>query len=138
MRTSHPTTALGALRRPGSFMRLPVVLAAGVVTVVVIFLLAVSGAPNAADAATRTVKVGNDFFSPTSKSIARDRTVTWVWAGGTPHDVVAKNRTGKIVFRSKITKQRGYTYSHRFGRNGTYKIICSLHRDTMRMTVKVS
>jgi plastocyanin len=114
------------------------VLAAGVVAVVVIFLLAVSGAPSAADAATRAVKVGNDFFSPTNKSIARGRSVTWVWAGGTPHDVVAKNRTGKIVFRSKITKQRGYTYSHRFSRNGTYKIICSIHPDTMRMTVRVS
>jgi len=134
--STSPRTA----RRPVAITaaNLRVLLAAGLIAVGVIFLLAVSGASERADAATRTVKVGNDFFSPTSKSIARERSVTWVWVGGVPHDVVAKNRTGKIIFRSKITKQRGYTYSHKFRRSGTYKVICSLHPVSMRMTVKVS
>jgi len=119
-------------------LRARALLTAGAVAALAIFAQAGAGVPDSADAAGRTVKVGNDFFSPTSRSIARGQTVTWVWAGGTPHDVVAKNRKGKIIFRSKITKRKGYTYSHKFGRSGTYKIICSLHVDTMRMTVKVS
>ena len=132
------STSLASARRPVAAAKLRVLLAAGLIAVAGIFLLAASGAPSRAGAATRTVKVGNDFFSPTSRSIARERTVTWVWVGGVPHDVVAKNRRGRIVFRSKITKRRGYTYSHKFGRSGTYKIICSIHPDSMRMTVKVS
>lgn len=84
-----------------------------------------------------TVKVGNNFFSPTSKTISRGRTVSWVWAGGRRHDVVGRNSRGKTVFRSKRTSRRGYTFRHRFRSRGRFRVICTIHPARMRMTVRV-
>jgi plastocyanin len=63
--------------------------------------------------------------------IKKGGTVKWIWADGAPHNVkgpgfVSKTRTGK-----------GTTYSHRFGKKGTFKIICQVHPTSMKTVVKV-
>ncbi len=87
--------------------------------------------------ARATVRVGNNFFSPSSKSIRRSGTVTWVWAGGVRHNVTGRTRRGRVVFRSRTTSRRGFRYRHRFGRRGRFRVICTIHPRAMRMTVRV-
>jgi plastocyanin len=41
-------------------------------------------------------------------------------------------------FSSKVMSGKGKTYSHRFGKKGTFKIICQIHPTTMKTVVKVS
>ena len=83
-------------------------------------------------AATRTVKVEDDFFSAKSVSVSKGTTVSWHWTGALYHNV--KVRSGPARFGSR-TQLRG-TYSHRFTTRGTYKLYCSLHPG-MVMTVTV-
>ena len=40
-------------------------------------------------------------------------------------------------FVSKTTSKKGTTYSHRFGKRGTFKIICQVHPTSMKTIVKV-
>jgi plastocyanin len=88
-------------------------------------------------AAAESVRVGNNFFSPTLTSIRRGRVVTWIWAGGRRHNVTGMTRTGRVVFRSRTTSRAGFRYSHRFRRRASYRVICTLHPRSMRMTVRV-
>jgi plastocyanin len=88
-------------------------------------------------AATQTVRVGNNFFSPTSMSIRRGRVVTWVWLGGVRHNVTGIRRSGRVVFRSRTSSRAGFRYSRRFRRRASYRVICTIHPRRMRMTVRV-
>ena len=88
-------------------------------------------------AAAATVRVGNNFFSPTFTSIGRGRVVTWVWTGGRRHNVTGMTRTGRVVFRSRTTSRAGFRYSHRFRRSARFRVICTVHPGAMRMTVRV-
>jgi plastocyanin len=97
-------------------------------------LAAGAGEPGAAAA---TVRVGNNFFSPTFTSIRRGRVVVWVWAGGRRHNVTGMTRTGRVVFRSRTTSRAGFRYSHRFRRRASFRVICTVHPRAMRMTVRV-
>jgi plastocyanin len=96
-----------------------------------------SAAPERATSARSTVRVGNNFFSPTSKSVRRGGTLTWVWAGGVRHNVTGMTRSGRVVFMSRTTSRRGFRYRHRFGRRGRFRVICTVHPRVMRMTVRV-
>jgi plastocyanin len=65
-------------------------------------------------------------------SIKRGGTVKWVWSDGQAHNVKGPG------FTSKVSTKRGFTFSHRFTRKGTFKIICQVHPTTMKTVVKVS
>ena len=71
---------------------------------------------------------------PTSKTvkIRKGGTVKWVWTDGAPHNVKGPG------FVSKTTSKKGTTYSHKFGKKGTFKIICQVHPTSMKTIVKVS
>jgi plastocyanin len=87
-------------------------------------------------AATRTVRVGDDYFvgkRTHTATVTRGTTVRWRWVGDNPHNVRAYR--GPVKFRSRV-KSSG-TYSRRMTRRGTYRILCDVHRDTMRMTLRV-
>lgn len=88
-------------------------------------------------AAAASVRVGNNFFSPTFTSVRRGRVVTWAWTGGRRHNVTGMTRTGRVVFRSRTASRAGFRYSHRFRRRASYRVICTLHPRSMRMTVRV-
>lgn len=84
---------------------------------------------------TTTVKLGDNFFSPTSKTVKKGTKVRFKWTGDNSHDVVKKRGPGKD-FRSELTDDRGVNYSKRFRKAGTYKLICSIHSE-MKMTLRV-
>ncbi len=97
---------------------------------------ALLGAAPAA-AATKTVKVGDDWFvrdaSPRTVEVPKGTTVQWRWVGDDDHNVSV--RRGPVTFRSDL-KDSG-TFSRKMRRKGTYKIICTIHQPDMRMTLKV-
>jgi plastocyanin len=64
--------------------------------------------------------------------IRKGGTVKWTWADGQPHNVKGPG------FSSKVLSGKGKTYSHKFGKKGTFKIICQIHPTTMKTVVKVS
>jgi plastocyanin len=84
-------------------------------------------------AATKTVSLGDNFFSPKSLSISKGTVVKWVWKGKAPHNVTVTK--GPAKFHS-ATQSKG-TYSHTFTKSGAYTIVCTIHPGmTSTITVK--
>jgi plastocyanin len=92
-----------------------------------------SGRP-AADTATHTVRVGDNFFSPTLKRRARGRIVTFVWVGDNRHNV-----RGYRWQRFNSGGKRSGTYSIRLrARRGTLiRYVCDFHPGSMRGAIRV-
>ena len=84
-------------------------------------------------AATRTVKVRDNSFGPSSLSAKKGDTIRFRWTGDNPHNVRAYK--GPRKFNSGKPKRSG-SYSKRFTVKGTYKILCDVHPG-MRMTLRV-
>jgi plastocyanin len=87
--------------------------------------------------ARKTVGVHDNYFvrsgaAPTVKVQRHDR-VVWEWEGSNPHNVTVTR--GPVKFHSDT--QTSGTYGKRVTRRGTYKIVCTIHRATMRMTLRV-
>ncbi len=89
----------------------------------------------AARGAAATIRVGDDFFSPASKSIAKGDLLRFKWVGDHSHNVRKKRGPGG-EFDSGFTAAEGVNFRKRFRRPGTYRLVCDLH-DEMRMTVNV-
>ena len=102
---------------------------------VLIAALLAAAAPAAA--ATRNVKIGDDYFvragSPPTITVYRGTTVRWNWRGYRQHNVVAQS--GPSSFQSAL--RRSGSYSRKMRRVGTYKIVCSIHQPDMAMTLRV-
>lgn len=109
-------------------------LAAAVSAIVLALTAGVSAvADNSGHTAAKRVTVGDNFFSPTSVSISRGTTVKWTWSNtSNPHNV--KVRSGPRKFSSS-TKRSG-SYSRKISTAGTYKIYCSIHSSSMKMTIR--
>jgi plastocyanin len=87
-------------------------------------------AASLAMAATKTVRVKQpNKWASSSVSIKRGDTVRWTWSGGPPHNVQGRG------FKSRTASR--LTYRRKFNRRGSYRIVCTVHRSTMRMTVRV-
>ena len=94
--------------------------------------LAVAAVP--AFAATKTVKVDDDFFSPRPVSVKKGDTVTWKWVGDAPHNV--KVVKGPVKFSSG-SPQRSGTYTRKLRKRGTYRIVCTIHSGmSMKLVVR--
>ena len=56
-----------------------------------------------------------------------------VWAGdGLPHSVKGPG------FGSGTSSRKGFSYTHRFNKKGTFKIVCGIHGSAMTTKVKVA
>jgi plastocyanin len=103
---------------------------------IALLLTAVAAAP--ATAATRTVRIGDDWFvregDPTTVTVAKGTVVRWRWTGRDDHNVVV--RSGPRRFRSDLMDSGSYRKKLR--RRGTYRIVCSIHEPDMRMTLRVT
>jgi plastocyanin len=104
--------------------------------------VALLGAPPAlaAPAKKKTVRVGDNFFSPKKLTVDRGTTVTWKWPSsdeaGDVHDVaLTKGPKGVKKFQSEAAST-DYSYKRKLTKSGTYKLVCTLHEE-MRMTIKV-
>jgi plastocyanin len=95
--------------------------------------VALPGGATGSTAKTKTVKVGDDFYSPTKVTIHVNDIVKWDWGTGTDneHQVIDVNSD----WMSK--KKTSGTFKHRFKKSGTFKVTCSEHPDDMKLTVKV-
>ena len=78
-------------------------------------------------AATKSVKVGDNYFVRSSGvptvTVKKNDTVRWNFAGDNPHNV--KVKSGPVKFTSP-TKESG-TYRRKMTRAGTYVLYCSIH-----------
>ena len=109
-------------------MQRPSIGAAAITALVLSAILAVS-----ALAATKTISVGDDVFSPKSVSIAKGTTVRWVWRGRHRHNVTVVAGPAKF---SSPTQRKG-SYSRRLSRTGTYRIICTIHGAKQSLSIRV-
>ena len=98
--------------------------------------LAVGPVPASAGKGSTKVKVGNNFFSPKKKTVSRGTTVKFKWSGGAPHNVT-KTRGPGGDFRSRTTSKSGVNFKKKFKRRGTYKMICTIHPDSMKLKLQV-
>jgi plastocyanin len=87
----------------------------------------------AAPAQGKPIKVGDNYFSPTRKTVRQHTTVTWKFVGEDAHNVTVKR--GPVKFSSP-TKVSG-RFSRHMMRKGTYKIVCSIHEGRQKMTLEV-
>ena len=89
-------------------------------------------------AATRTVKVGDDYYvrkgSVPTVTVKKGTKVTWRWEGKDMHNVAVTK--GPVKFRSSF-KSSG-TYSKTVRTAGTYTIVCTIHQPDMTMKLRVT
>jgi plastocyanin len=87
---------------------------------------------------TRTVTIGDNFYSPAKLTVKVGTTVRWKWPDdtGDTHDV--KLKSGPKGFKKFHSEEAGSAYSFKrtLTKPGTYKIICTLHEE-MRETITV-
>jgi plastocyanin len=107
---------------------------ARIIGLVAVLAIALTVAATAALAATSRVgvrKAGNGFrFTPAALTLKRGDTVTWSWRGNVAHNVTGPG------FHSRTAP--ALTFSRRFTRPGTFRVICSIHVSLgQRMTITV-
>ncbi len=110
---------------------IPVVLA-----LALIGALTVGTAAASAGSKSTKVKVDNNFFNPSSKTIKKGTTVKFKWAGGGVHNVKKRKGPGG-KFKSKTTSKKGVNYKRKFTKKGTYKLFCTIHPDSMKLKLRV-
>jgi plastocyanin len=82
--------------------------------------------------ATRTIRVDDNVFRPSSLTISRGDTLRFRWVGKAPHNVT---RTSGPSFR-RISNRKSGSVSRRIGRRGTLRLVCTIHPG-MDMRVRV-
>jgi plastocyanin len=93
--------------------------------------IAVAAIP--AFAATKTVSLKDNSFSPKSLTISSGTKVKWVWKGSNPHNVTVTRGPKKFA---SPTKTSG-SYTKVFHTKGTYTIVCTIHQGmTSKIRVK--
>ena len=101
--------------------------------------LLVSAAPAVA-APKKTVKLGDNYYTPKTLKVKSGTTVTWKWPGfemaGDVHDVKLKSGPKHVKKFHSQPASSDYSFKRKLKVVGTYKIVCTLHED-MRMTIKV-
>ena len=76
---------------------------------------------------SNAVTVGNNFFNPTSNTVAVNTTVTWTWnPGGVAHTVTFDDGMGSDGPQSSGTFSRTFTTA------GTYTYYCMIHGRAVR------
>ena|SRR2546426_1060049 len=84
----------------------------------------VTGAP-----VTTVVTVGDNFFNPTSVTVAVNDVVTWTWTGMQPHS--ATFGTGCPTSLTQISG----TYQLKFTTTGSFDYFCKVHAQNGTVTV---
>jgi plastocyanin len=103
------------------------------VSLALVSLLAGIGAAVAL-ARTKSVGMGDNYFFNGTVKIKKGSSVHWHWAKTENTHNVSLRAKGES-FKSK-TGHSG-SFSHTFTHRGTFTIICTKHKSTMRMKVKV-
>jgi plastocyanin len=101
-----------------------------IVPALVVAGLGLSAGP--ASSAGTTVRLRDNVFSPKSRTVARNSTVTFRWAGRNAHNVVVTKGPVKFTAPARI---KG-SFRRKLTRKGTYTVICTLHIG-MRLKLRV-
>ena len=102
---------------------------------ILVAALALALTATVAFGATKSVgvkKQGSKYkWSVSTLRIKKGDTVKWSWSGSVPHNVTGPG------FHSKTSNK--LTYSRKFTRAGSYKVVCTIHQALgQKMTVVVS
>jgi plastocyanin len=103
-----------------------------------VLALALAGASAASAPKPRTVKVGDDYYSPVKLTVKKGTKIKWSWLAGNSdsHDVRLKSGPkGVKKFHSQLAAS-DYSFSKKLTVPGTYRIYCSLHKE-MKETIVV-
>jgi plastocyanin len=83
-----------------------------------------------------TIAVGNNFLSPSKKTIVTGTKLRFRWAGGVRHHIVKSEGPGGEI-HSPATSKRGVNLTHLFNRRGTYRFVCTIHPTEMHLKLTV-
>ena len=106
-------------------------LSALIATVALIALPALGGTASAA-----TITLGDNFFSPSSKTIGAGTKVRFNWTGSRRHNVTKKRGPGG-GFASVTTRSNGVHFAKTFNKPGIYRMVCTIHPEEMRLKLTV-
>ena len=105
----------------------------------VLALSALAALAGTALAATKSVKVGDNYYVRASGvpkvTVSKGTTVRWRFAGDNPHSVTVSR--GPVKFNSGVRSSGSYRKKMR--RRGTYTIYCTIHGASdqkMKLVVK--
>jgi plastocyanin len=104
-------------------MRLTKLALVAVPAVLIALFLASAAVAGAAQAATVTVQMGDNTFTPDSVTVNVGDTVTWNHVGNNPHDVTADNG----AFSSPRRMANGQSFSWTATAPGTFTYTCTIH-----------
>lgn len=91
-----------------------------------------ASATSPAQAATKTIKLRDNVFSPKNVTVTAGTVVTFKWIGSNTHNVTVMKGPEKFT----SPNQSDGTYDRTFTKPGTYKIMCTFHPG-MNLTLKV-
>jgi plastocyanin len=103
-----------------------------------VLALALAGASAASAPKPRTVKLGDDYYSPAKLTVKKGTKIKWSWLAGNAdsHDLRLKSGPrGVKKFHSQLAAS-DYSFSKKLAVPGRYKIYCSLH-EGMKQTIVV-
>ncbi len=83
-----------------------------------------------------TITVGNNFLSPTSKTIDPGTKLRFKWLGGESHHIVKTKGPGGEI-KSPATSRKGVHLAKVLSKRGTYRFICTFHPTEMKLKVVV-
>jgi len=92
-----------------------------------------------AKTSTVTVRVFDNYYSPSKRTINEGTKVRWLWGRDVTdvHDVkLVSAPKGVRKFQSEPLAA-GQSFSRKLTKPGTYKFICTFHEQEMRMEIKV-
>jgi plastocyanin len=98
-------------------------------------------APAVAGSALRkTVRIGDNYFTPQTLKVKKGTTVTWKWPGadvaGDVHDVKLKSGPKGVKRFHSQPASSDYHFKRKLTVPGTYRIVCTLH-EGMKMKIVV-
>ena len=111
--------------------------AAPLAAAVVALAVTPAGLP-AATPKPRTVKVGDDYFSPSSMTVRPKTKIVWKWLAynGNTHNVKLTKRPKGVKKFASAPATSDYTFKRTLYKKGKYTIICSWHQ-RMKQTITV-
>ena len=104
--------------------------------------VASAGAEPSANAAAKpvrkTVKVGDNFYSPRKLTVPRNSTIKWAWLSDNSetHDVYLSKGPGGVKRFHSEPAATDYSYAKKLTRKGTYSVICTFH-ENMKQKITV-
>jgi plastocyanin len=84
-----------------------------------------------------TITVGNNFLSPSKKTISRGTKLEFRWVGGERHHIVKTEGPGGAI-QEPATSKKGVNLAHTFNKRGTYKFVCTIHPTEMHLKLTVA